>query len=257
MDEDILEITPMVGSKEEKGIKYDSTIKRLNNFKGYDLKEELVILVYPSKSFVKLKCQMKINNLIHLESKAKTNGNNNANHLSTILEENTSSNCKYNVDNSLIIIEKKNSLDPSTFDPPYKNKRVKIKSPLKNDKSPILEFKKNSESFENNKPNKIFSGSLSSSNTSNLVQNFQFLDHEKIESFKDKINKKYETFCEAFFVVSLPSENSEIIPGSEKFTAPCNHKNCSIFYSYKPEILGKMPSVTHGIDINSNVFNFY
>jgi hypothetical protein len=102
---------------------------------------------------------------------------------------------------------------------------------------------------------RVNGGSLSSSNASNAVSNLHVLLHEKVDSCREKKSKTYDTFCEAFFVVSIPSENAEIIQGSEKFTAPCQHRNCSIFYSYKPEIISKFPESSEGIDLNSNVIS--
>lgn len=63
-----------------------------------------------------------------------------------------------------------------------------------------------------------------------------------------------DSFCEAFFGVSLPTVESKIINDSEKLTAPCGHSNCSIFDAYKPEITFRFPQKDQKkLEINSIV----
>ena len=64
----------------------------------------------------------------------------------------------------------------------------------------------------------------------------------KISSMKD--DSIDETLCEAFFVVGLPLKNSKLINDSHKFLSPCKHKDCSILFSYQPEIIYKYNKIT-------------
>lgn len=250
----------MVGTATDNGVKYDPTSHSLKIIKGYHSKEELIILKHPTKSFVKFRYLIQERLFEEtsrpiskrLEAVERTNDYDQR-HLSTIQEENTSSNYKINNDSSLIIVDKKEDQEIESIVTPKKELKKDYKSHII-EKSPIHELKRNSESFCEKQTRILGGGSLSSSNNSNIVQNFHILDSEKIEGIRNsKTAKSYETFCDAFFVVSLSTEKSEIIPGSDKFTAPCKHKNCGIFYSYKPEIVSKYPESSEALDLSSNV----
>lgn len=61
-----------------------------------------------------------------------------------------------------------------------------------------------------------------------------------ISDLKDKESYLiYDTFCEAFFISGLPNQNAKVISDSNGLKSTCGHKDCSILYSYKPEILYK------------------
>jgi hypothetical protein len=49
----------------------------------------------------------------------------------------------------------------------------------------------------------------------------------------------YDTFCEAFFISGLPSQDAKVILDSNSLKSTCGHKDCSILYSYRPEVLYK------------------
>jgi hypothetical protein len=71
------------------------------------------------------------------------------------------------------------------------------------------------------------------------------------------VTTTYEPFCKAFFIASLPKKNAKMIPDSEDLLACCNHYECSIFPSYKPEIISRYPIKDIGkLEINSLVKDF-
>ena len=52
-------------------------------------------------------------------------------------------------------------------------------------------------------------------------------------------NDYYNTFCFGFFISGIPTPMKEnlIIEDSTNYLSPCGHKNCSLLFSIKPEIL--------------------
>jgi hypothetical protein len=71
------------------------------------------------------------------------------------------------------------------------------------------------------------------------------------------VSSSNEPFCKAFFIASLPKKNSKVIPESEDLLACCNHKECSILPSYKPDIISRFPvNDFEKMEINSLVILF-
>ena len=52
---------------------------------------------------------------------------------------------------------------------------------------------------------------------------------------------KTNSFCKAFFISSLSKKNNKIIEDSEEILADCEHKECSLFPAFEPEIIYKYP----------------
>ena len=50
-----------------------------------------------------------------------------------------------------------------------------------------------------------------------------------------------ETFCEAFFLCSIPYGNGHFSERCKEFKATCEHEECSSVYAFKPEIILKYP----------------
>jgi hypothetical protein len=66
-----------------------------------------------------------------------------------------------------------------------------------------------------------------------------------------------DSFCEAFFGVSLPISNPKLINQSDKFIPPCKHENCGMLPAYKPEIVFRVPFQDNKkFDLNSIVFEY-
>jgi hypothetical protein len=81
---------------------------------------------------------------------------------------------------------------------------------------------------------------------------YTVLDYQE-EKF---IEEEYpaDSFCEAFFGVSLPNTNPKVINESENFFPPCKHENCGMFPAYKPEIIFRVPfNDNKKFDLNSIV----
>jgi hypothetical protein len=63
-----------------------------------------------------------------------------------------------------------------------------------------------------------------------------------------------ESFADMFFIAGLPYKDSKVISDSDKFKAICEHSDCSILQSYKPDILHRFPIVNYkGFELNSSV----
>ena len=59
------------------------------------------------------------------------------------------------------------------------------------------------------------------------------------------------SFCEAFFIASIPQENAQPIPNSENLSILCNHSFCTKLPSIKPDIIFKYPSTSSIVEINT------
>ena len=59
------------------------------------------------------------------------------------------------------------------------------------------------------------------------------------------------SFCEAFFIASIPKENAQPIPNSENLSILCNHSFCTKLPSIKPDIIFKYPSTSSIVEINT------
>lgn len=84
----------------------------------------------------------------------------------------------------------------------------------------------------------------------NSQDNLKILGYDEL-LYKDD-DETNESFAEAFFGVSI-LENPKTIPGSERIGAPCQHKSCGSFSSYKPEIIFKVPKINKKFELNSTV----
>ena len=63
-----------------------------------------------------------------------------------------------------------------------------------------------------------------------------------------------DSFCEAFFGVSLQNNKPKTINDSEPYIASCRHQKCGIFPAYKPEIIFRVPfNDSKKLDLNSTV----
>ena len=92
-------------------------------------------------------------------------------------------------------------------------------------------------------------------NNNLMPSNLKILDSVEmfVEQRTDDIIS--DSFCDAFFGVSLPTNDSKIINESEKLTAPCGHSDCSILDAYKPDITFRYPDNDDlKIEINSLVY---
>ena len=77
----------------------------------------------------------------------------------------------------------------------------------------------------------------------------EFLNSMNYEQFLEELRQQgkkeeeiRETFCEGFFIASIPKENGNVIENSaEKLPASCGHPECSKLPSMKPEIIMRYP----------------
>jgi hypothetical protein len=86
-----------------------------------------------------------------------------------------------------------------------------------------------------------------------LPTNLKILEYEEL-TYVEEVDFIPDSFCEAFFGVSIPNVQPKLIHDSDKLSAPCGHPNCSMFDAYKPDILFRFPSKDHNnAEINSIV----
>ena len=74
------------------------------------------------------------------------------------------------------------------------------------------------------------------------VNNFtNKLQYEILDKIHIKSESKTNSFCKAFFIVSLPKKNNKIIDGSSGIKSDCGHEECSSLPAFEPEIIYKYP----------------
>ena len=85
-----------------------------------------------------------------------------------------------------------------------------------------------------------------------------FLDSVNYEDYLKSLEKKglkyskRETFCEAFFVASIPYQNGKVVENSQNFPSTCGHLECSKLPSMKPEIIMRYPlKDTKNLELNN------
>jgi len=89
-----------------------------------------------------------------------------------------------------------------------------------------------------------------------LPSNLKVLEYEEL-TYDEEEKLTPDSFCEAFFGVSIPNVQPKLIHDSDKLGAPCGHPNCSMFDAYKPDIIFRFPSKDHNnAEINSIVISF-
>ena len=76
------------------------------------------------------------------------------------------------------------------------------------------------------------------------------ITYEKLKYLENE--RKYDTFAEAFFGVSIP-DNPKLINDSVIINAPCKEESCSSMSAYNPEIIFKIPLNDKNFEINSIV----
>ena len=88
----------------------------------------------------------------------------------------------------------------------------------------------------------------------------EFLNSMNYEQFLEELRQQgkkeeeiRETFCEGFFIASIPKENGNVIENSaEKLPASCGHPECSKLPSMKPEIIMRYPlKDTKNLELNN------
>ena len=88
----------------------------------------------------------------------------------------------------------------------------------------------------------------------------EFLNSMNYEQFLAELRQQgkkeeemRETFCEGFFIASIPKENGNVIENSaEKLPASCGHPECSKLPSMKPEIIMRYPlKDTKNLELNN------
>ena len=88
----------------------------------------------------------------------------------------------------------------------------------------------------------------------------EFLNSMNYEQFLAELRQQgkkeeeiRETFCEGFFIASIPKENGNVIENSaEKLPASCGHPDCSKLPSMKPEIIMRYPlKDTKNLELNN------
>ncbi len=99
-----------------------------------------------------------------------------------------------------------------------------------------------------------------SNNTVISNNDFKINEYTVIDCKEEKfVEEEYphDSFCEAFFGVSLPISNPKLINQSDKFIPPCKHENCGMLPAYKPEIVFRVPFQDNKkFDLNSIVFEY-
>ena len=172
----------------------------------------------------------------------------------------------------------KNDDNKSKSDESDNNKKVKIENEINNK---IIENNLNNDKDQNNDDEKEINiinikeekeSNYESFINDKLILNFKDIKKEKIiigkDSHEDSIknDEKYEeifldirkskeseireTFCECFFITSIPEKDGKIVENSIGFS-PCGHKFCAKIPSMHPEIVYKYPKETKKIELNN------
>ena len=126
----------------------------------------------------------------------------------------------------------------------------------------IVEVNEQNQLNEQKKQNEDSKNILRHSNTiapQNRVNPLNVLQkitpNEKGEIFLNSIEipeeVKNESFCEGFFIASIPKENGKVEEGSDKFKSDCGHHDCSSLLAMQPEIIYRYPEKdTKELEIN-------
>ncbi len=99
---------------------------------------------------------------------------------------------------------------------------------------------------------------LPSSTLSNSLLQYTRLEYDNIELEKGEVFEA-DTFADVFFICGLPKVGAKVISDSQTLEAPCKHKDCGIFRSYRPDILHRFPHTNYkSLNLCSSVlfYNF-
>ena len=147
-------------------------------------------------------------------------------------------------------------------------------TPVNSDSSSVTSKTINFQNVTENTPSKTFSEESSILKRARNMENKSKVSsdniHSSIMSNDTKINSNSPnehfihlqpttipsnvynpSFCEAFFIASIPNENAQPVPNSENLSTLCNHPFCTKLPSIKPDIIFKYPPTSSIVEINS------
>ena len=160
------------------------------------------------------------------------------------------------------------------FNSPIKNKSKIIISPSVNvstSKDTPSIVKSNLDNNENEDNIIINNKEIIVPNTTTNSKCNNLLDYKPIElnSYNDTKHSKYlnyeiktleeckeDSIAEAFFICGVNKNTSEININFEEIKSTCDHKECSILFSYKADIITKLTNTISTIDINNIIASF-
>ena len=155
-------------------------------------------------------------------------------------------------------LKKTMTIAPSYQNPILSQSTIQLDSSLKktinNENSTIQTFESQNEDSKNILRHSNTIAPQNRVNPLNVLQ--KITPNEKGEIFLNSIEipeeVKNESFCEGFFIASIPKENGKVEEGSDKFKSDCGHHDCSSLLAMQPEIIYRYPEKdTKDLEINN------